>query len=808
MFRGSPGLTGDQLNEISGAMGGAFNADTQDTVTQYFFTVPAQDLDIALNIAAIRMKGINDSAADWGHERGAIEQEVASDYSNPFFHFYLQVLSAMFQGTPMAHTALGTRPSFNKLTAGMMHHFWAQWYAPNNAVLVVAGDFDAAAAMAKIRELFGAIPRKTLPARPAFQLRPVAPRALHLTSDYPFGVAALAYRMPGTASPDYAAAQVLSDVLSSQRGTLYGLVPAGKAFFAEFELQPMKSASVGMAIAGYPGNGNGEALTTDMKQIIAADLKNGFPADLVAAAKRDELLSSELQKNSAAGLAGAWSQAVAVEGRHSPLDNLHAMQRVTVEQVNQVAREYLGPKHVITAVLTPHPSGKPVSRHGFGGAESFAPKHVKPVPLPKWAAGLLTRLEIPRRTVDPVVSHLANGLTLIVQPETVNDTVSVYGHIRQNADLQSPPGQKGVSGVLGDLFSYGTKQLNRLEFQKALDEIGANESAGQDFSLQVLASHFDRGMQLLAANELQAGLPAHAFQVVRMQAARMAAGQLQSPGYLAGRAMTKALVPAGDPTLRQSLPGHIQQLTLGDVQAYYQKTYRPDLTTIVVIGNITPAAAQAEVEKYFGGWKAAGPKPQTVLPPVPENQASATHVPDPSRVQDSVSLAETVGINRFSPDYYALQFGNYVLGGGLFASRLYRDLRVNTGLVYFVGTSLAANRSRASYRVSFGCDPPNVSKARAIVARDIQEMGTEPVSADHMREAKAVLLRQIPLAEASVDGIAEGWLQRADLGLPLDEPYVAARAYLQMTPAKVQAAFHQWIQAGRLAQVVQGPAPK
>ncbi len=808
MFRGSPGLTGDQLNEISGAMGGFFNADTQNAVTQYFFTVPAQDLEIALNIAALRMKAVNDSPADWAHERGAIEQEVSSDYSNPGFHFYMQMRHAMFRGTPLAHTALGTRPSFNKLTAAMIHRFWEQWYAANNAVLVVAGDFDPATAMAKIRELFSPIPRKQLPARPAIQLRPVKPQALHLTSDYPYGVAYAAYRLPGTASPDYAATQVMSDVLSSQRGTLYGLVPEGKAFVAGFQLQAMKAASVGMAFAAYPGNASGDALIADMKQIVAADLKNGFPADLVAAAKRDELLSSELQKNSAEGLAGAWSQAVAVEGRHSPLDDLHAMQRVTVAQVNRVAREYLRPEHVITAVLAPHPSGKPVSQHGFGGAESFAPKHVKPVPLPTWAAGLLTRLEIPRRTVDPVVTHLANGLTLIVQPETVSDTVSVYGHIRQNADLESAAGQKGVSDVLGDLFSYGTTKLNRLAFQQALDRIGANESAGQDFSLQVLASHFDRGLQLLAANELEPGLPGHAFQVVRMQEAGMAAGQLKSPGYLAGRAMTKALMPAGDPTLRQDLPGHIGHLTLADVRGYYGKAFRPDLTTIVVIGQVTPADAQAAVEKYFGGWKAVGPAPNTVLPPVPENQASATHVPDPSRVQDSVSLAETVGINRFSPDYYALQLGNYVLGGGLFASRLYRDLRVNTGLVYYVGTRLAANRSRASYHVSFGCDPPNVAKARAIVERDIKEMGSEPVSADQLREAKAVLLRQIPLSESSVDSIAEGWLSRAELGLPLDEPYTAARAYLHMTAAEVQAAFHKRIRAGRLAQVVQGPAPE
>ncbi|MDA8431822.1 MAG: insulinase family protein, partial [Nitrospiraceae bacterium] len=76
MFRGSPGLSADQLSDLVSAMGGRFNADTQQTVTQYFFTVPADDLDIALRIEAIRMSGVLDSQKLWEEERGAIEQEV------------------------------------------------------------------------------------------------------------------------------------------------------------------------------------------------------------------------------------------------------------------------------------------------------------------------------------------------------------------------------------------------------------------------------------------------------------------------------------------------------------------------------------------------------------------------------------------------------------------------------------------------------------------------------------------------------------------------------------------------------------
>ena len=173
MFRGSPDLSADQLANIGAAMGGDFNADTQQSVTRYFFTVPKQDLDVALHIESIRMRDLLVTDALWDHERGAIEQEVAGDLSDPEDVFYTKLLSTMFRGTPYEHDALGTRPSFDATTGAMLKKFHETWYAPNNAILVIAGDVDPAATIATVKDLFGAIPAKTLPARPQVELEPV-----------------------------------------------------------------------------------------------------------------------------------------------------------------------------------------------------------------------------------------------------------------------------------------------------------------------------------------------------------------------------------------------------------------------------------------------------------------------------------------------------------------------------------------------------------------------------------------------------------------------------------------------------------
>ena len=808
MFRGSPGLSADQLAAISAAMGGDDNADTQQAVTQYFFTTPVENLEVALRVEATRMRGLLADESLWDKERGAIEQEVAQDLSNPEYLFYEQLLAAMFKGSPYAHDALGTRPSFDKTTGADLRQFHDTWYVPNNAILIIVGDVNPSEALQQVTNILGEIPSRPVPMRPEYVFSPVKPETMRLDTDLPYGLIAIAFRFPGTDNPDFAAAQILSDVLSSQRGKLYGLVPQGKALFAAFDYDVLPKAGLGYATAGFPAGAQSTELLQTVKEILRTGITNGITADLVEAAKRREILNAELQKNTVQGLAWAWSQAVAVEGRHSPDDDINLIRRVTVADVSRVAAQYLDFDHAISAVLTPQASGKPTSSKSFGGQENFASSKNPNVELPSWAAKIVGQLPVPATTLNPVVTNLANGLKLIVQPEDISGAICIYGRVKNNPTVQMPWGKDGVAAVLGKLFAFGTKSRDRLAFQKAIDDIGANESAGADFSLQVLPEHFDRGVQLLAENELAPALPEKDFNIIQPQLAAATAGELQSPDHIAGHALAAALFPEGDPERRETTPASVKALTIGDVRNYYQAAFRPDLTTIVVIGEIAPGDAIAVMQKYFSGWKAEGPPPNTLFPSVPTNSVVVIHVPDTSRVQDKVTLAETLSLTRTNAEYYALELGNHVLGSGFYATRLYRDLRERSGLVYFVDSAFDIGLTRGVCQVEYGCDPLNVAKARAAIINELKAMRTRKVIANELQQAKLILLRDIPLGESSFDHIARGWLNRAGLGLPLDEHVRAGKIYAKLNAADVERAFAKWIRPDDLVQVTQGPAPQ
>ncbi|MBV9265332.1 MAG: insulinase family protein, partial [Acidobacteriaceae bacterium] len=583
---------------------------------------------------------------------------------------------------------------------------------------------------------------------------------------------------------------------------------AGKALGAGFEaMQSYRQAGGAIAFAAIPAGADPTAINTELQKIIAAYVKNGVPPDLVEAAKKGEVASAEFGRNSIGNLAGLWSQALADEGRGSPDEDVEAINRVTVDDVNRVAKTYLGTPDFVVATLKPKPSGEAVANKGFGGTEKTTAAPTKPVELPDWAEAAVKSLRVPVSTLHASDEKLPNGMRLIVETENTSPTITVVGSIKTQAEMETPPGQDGVSDVLDGLFSYGTKTLDRLAFQKALDDIAAAETAGGSFNLKVLKQYFDRGMQLLADNELHPALPEDAFKVVQRQTALAVEGQLQSPEYRFERALAQALLPAKDPLLRETTPKTVSSVRYEDVTAYYSHVFRPDLTTLVVIGDVTPEEARQVVEKYFGEWKTNGPAPDVVLPPVPANKPSATDVPDPSQIQDTVDLTEELEMNRFNQDYYALQVGNHVLGGGFYATRLYRDVRQQAGLVYEIENRLQAGESRSEFSVEYGCDPQNVSKARALIEGELLAMQKYDVTGAELQQAKALLLRQIPLGESSEDDVAAGMIARARIGLPLDEPFRAARRYYDISAAEVRQAFAKWIDPKDLVQIVRGPTP-
>lgn len=811
MFRGSNTVSESQLSDISQLLGGDDDADTQGELTQYFFSVPSQYLDVALRLEASRATGLRLSQKDWAIERGAIKNEVTQDDSVAVAHLLQRtILPSIFRATPYANDTLGTMSVFNnQINAPQLRDFYDRWYHPNNAVYVITGNVDGPATVREVAKYFDSVPAAKLPPRPTVSLQPLRPAVYHVDSDQPYSLIAIAYRLPGYKSKDYAAAQILESVLNNQRSDVYGLVASGKALYAGFqdiEAHPLGTAAAALMVV--PVTVKAETAAAQLQGVLAQYRISGVPSNLVAVAKQRSIADAEFRSNSIQDLAFAWSDAVAKLGLQSPDQQLAAIQNVTVADVNRVLRTYVVPEHAITAYAVPKNLGK-INTHPSGGLakESNKLTLLHHDPLPAWALAAFKNVRVPADTVHLSDMKLANGMRLIVIPEKVSDTISVRGSVASNEVLEAPAAKLGVAEIASSLFSFGTTTYSRLALREQLDKIAAEVSAGPQFSLDVLSSKFDRGVGLLADEELHPAFPQTDFDTVKQQEVGQLAGAMTAPTYLAAVALAKALYPPGDPSQQFATPETAGNVMLADVKAYYGRTYRPDLTTVVVVGNVTPALARATFEKYFGAWTATGPKPNVDLGPVPDNKATTVDVPDQGRVQSEVQLVETLGLTRADPDWAQVSLGSAVLGSGG-SSILFHDLRDVHGYVYSVNTAFAAGKKRATFAIDFASDPNRIVPGQTLAIADLKSLLARPLSTQELVRGKTMVISDVPLRQQSFDGLAAALLGYSLLGLPLDEATRDARRYAAATPASVRAALERWIRPRDFVRIVTGPAPK
>ena len=152
--------------------------------------------------------------------------------------------------------------------------------------------------------------------------------------------------------------RILSDALASERGDLYQLVPQGKALQTDFCLaEEYRKASLAYASAVLPVNADAAPLIADMREVMTNYAANGVPAEVVDALKRRFIARMQFDRNSISDLADEWSDALAAKGLDSPDEDVEAVRRVTVEDVNRIAKQYLVEHNSITAQLKPLPAG-------------------------------------------------------------------------------------------------------------------------------------------------------------------------------------------------------------------------------------------------------------------------------------------------------------------------------------------------------------------------------------------------------------------------------------------------------------------
>jgi zinc protease len=276
-------------------------------------------------------------------------------------------------------------------------------------------------------------------------------------------------------------------------------------------------------------------------------------------------------------------------------------------------------------------------------------------------------------------------------------------------------------------------------------------------------------------------------------------------GVMVDRAYYRLLSQPNDPALRHATSSSVGHLGHDDLIAFTKQYWRPDLTTIAVVGDVTPAQVKTALEAAFNSWTASGPAPNADEENYRAPQGGHEWV-STSATQVYVRIGQAA-LSRTSPDYPTMLVINQILGAaGSFESRLWQEMRQKRGLVYSVNSSVVASRERGDFRIELNASPSRVPEAVRFVRDELRRLQNEPVTATELGEAKLRLVGDALLDEASADGQVGQVLDIASNGLPANYYGTMNDRLAAIAPADVQRVAKRYLNPDKLIEIFAGPS--
>lgn len=832
MFQGSKHV-GDQehmriINEAGGDMNGTTNKDR----TNYYETVPANQLEKVLWLEADRMGFLLDAVSQKKFEiqRATVKNERAQRIdSQPYGLVSEKAGEALYPRThPYSWQPIGYVEDLDRVGVDDLKQFFLRWYGPNNATLTLGGDFDTKQALAWIEQYFGSIPRGPDVAEPTPE--PVSlPETRYVTLEDKVHLPLLYISYPTVAlgDPQEPALDIFADVLGgSASSMLYqSLVKTGKAIEVGAS-HSCEELACTLTVYAYPNpaqDGSLKTLKGEVDKVIGDFANRGIkPADLEKA----------ISSYRAAAIWGLDS----IEGKVSQLamgqvlaqdpnyvfKNLDAISQVKASDVKAAYDKFIAGKSAV--VLSVVPKGKTQWQAGepnFTPAKRVLPdysQHGEPLALRPVKDNFDRSIEPKVGTAVsvkvPATWHgkLDKGIEIIGTQSDEIPAVSIMialpGGIRAEGK-----GELGLASLTAAMLEQGTVRMSEAELSDELQKLGASisVSSAQYNNLITISSLTDKLPQTMALVRevlMRPGMREADFERLKAQMLQGMKQSEQQPEWLAGQAF-RELVYGKQSRLGQPTNGvltDVEKLTLADVKRFYQEYYNPTNAKVVVTGDVTQQQVESELG-FLTEWKGAAPTLGDLKPKGEQAKPGIYLVDKPGAPQSVIRIGRRAMPFDTTGDYFVANLMNFNLGGN-FNSRINLNLREDKGYTYGASSGFQANREAGVFAT--GANVRTDATVDAI-RQFLKEMdgyrasGPTPVELAYMRSAVS---QQDALSYETLAQKAGFLLQMIMYDLKPD--YVQAQGELIKTvsPETLKASAARWLDPAEMVIVVVGDKQK
>lgn len=716
MFQGSKHV-GDQehmriINEAGGDMNGTTNKDR----TNYYETVPANQLEKVLWLEADRMGFLLDAVSQKKFEiqRATVKNERGQRVDNqPYGLVSERMGEALYPRThPYSWQPIGYVEDLDRVGVDDLKQFFLRWYGPNNATLTLGGDFDTKQALAWIEQYFGTIPRGPDVAEPTPE--PVSlPETRYITLEDKVHLPLLYISYPTVAlgDPQEPALDLFADVLGgSASSMLYqSLVKSGKALEVGASHYCEELACT-LTVYAYPNpavDGSLKTLKGEVDKVIGDFAQRGLTSDDLEKAISKYRASTIWGLDSVEGKVSQLAMGQVLAGDPGYVfKSLDAIGKVTPEQVRAAYDKFIAGKPAV--VMSVVPKGKTdwqVAKPNFTPAKRELPdysKHDAALPL----RPVTDRFD---RSVQPKVSDAVSAKVPAIWHGKLDKDIEIIGSQSDEIPAVSimialpggiraeSKGELGLANLTAAMMEQGSVRLSEAQLSDELQKLGASIefSSAQYNNLITISSLTDKLPQTLTlVKELwqRPGLREADFERTKAQLLQGMKQSEQQPEWLAGQAFRELIYGKesrlGEPA--EGVPADVAKLTLSDVKRFYQNYYNPSNAKVVVVGDVT----QQQVEDQLGfltEWKGTAPELGSLKPAGAQAKPGIYLVDKPGAPQSVIRIGRRAMAFDTTGDYFTAGLMNFNLGGN-FNSRINLNLREDKGYTYGASSGFAANR--------------------------------------------------------------------------------------------------------------------
>lgn len=810
-----------QFGRLFSALGSQFNAFTSYDETAYFGTVQRDKLEALLTLEADRMENSLIGTEQLTSEKRVVISELQGYENSPAFRLDRAVMRDAFPTRAYGLPVGGTKADVEKFTVEQVRNYYQTYYSPENATLVITGDFATEPALKFVKETYGKLPKrpKTAVARNSAQVTAatsVAKKA-PIVLKQPGSAALLqaVYPLTDIKHPDVPAIDVMDAILTGGRSSrLYqALVESGLA----------SSASGGAAELIEPGWYQIDATAAPGQELgkIAQVLQESLAKLQQQPVTTEELnrAKTQLQASYILGNQDITSQATqlgynqTVAGDYRFIEKyLAAIAKVTPAQVQQVAKTYLNPAKQTIGFFEPtQPDGKPGTSSAASGrtVENFSPgKPVDPAELAKYLPPATSATDLGKQPL-PEEFTLNNGLRVLLLGDRNLPTINLSGQLNAGAEFDGNQ-KAGLANLTANNLMNGTQTKNALTLAKTLEDRGASldfsaSREGVSVSGQGLSANLPILIQTLADVLENATFPADQLELSRQRALTSLKVQQDDPKGLGRQLFQQAIYPENHPFHSFPTAESLKSITRDDLLGFYQTHYRPDGTTIALVGDFEPVKVKALLNQQFGKWQATGKPPVLKIASVPLPQTlTRLNKVIPGKTE-AVTYIGYNGISRKDPRFYAALVLNQILGGDTLSSRLGTEVRDRQGLTYGIYSGFAAGINPGPFLIQMQTAPGDTQKAIASTLALLKQLREQGVTEGEFNAAKRSITNSYPVDLANPSDVSSIILDNAVLGLSRSEIRDFPQRIQAVTMAQMQQAIEDLIKPGNLVIVTAGP---